>query len=503
MKISNKYVPKAFLNEERTRHGLQNVLWDGVTTEILTTLTGGVFLVSLALLIGANNKDIGLLAAWPLLGNITQLSIVALLQKYRNRKIITLGLLFLARVPLVLIGLVIVGNLSYDIHFFMFAMAIHYTCSAAAGLTWNSWVKDLVPAEDLGRYFSKRSKYMLVVNLCVSLVLALGLDLIKDRYPDLELYFYGILFAIAGISGFIGMRMLARTDEPFLPVDKIAFDKLLTKPFKDINFKRLLWFNSAWLFAVNIATPFFVVFMLKELGMSMTYIIVLTLIGQFSSILTVRLWGSLSDKYSNKNIILILAPLYILTLIIWVFVGLHSGVYVNALLLITIYVITGVSNSGINLALTNIGLKLIPSKDATIYLSVRTIITSVVAAAGPLLGGYLADVFQEIDVKLSFEWDSPRFNQHFKLVYLHGMNFLFIISALTCLISLQLLNGVKEMGEVNTNILRKMMRKRIKSRVRESFVFGNIQVITNNVKAIVKRKQAADGQHNTTEEEKV
>jgi len=65
--------PKKVLTEVEIQTGLKLVIVDGLTAEAMTTVTGGTFLVAMALLIGANNFQIGLLAAPPNLTNIFQL----------------------------------------------------------------------------------------------------------------------------------------------------------------------------------------------------------------------------------------------------------------------------------------------------------------------------------------------------------------------------------------------------------------------------------------------
>ena len=55
--------PKAALTEADVKRGLRLVIGDGLTTETMTALITGAFLVSFALMMGANNFQIGLLAA--------------------------------------------------------------------------------------------------------------------------------------------------------------------------------------------------------------------------------------------------------------------------------------------------------------------------------------------------------------------------------------------------------------------------------------------------------
>jgi len=73
----------------------------------------------------------------------------------------------------------------------------------------------------------------------------------------------------------------------------------------------MLWmmiFLASWNFAANLAAPFFVVYMLKTIGYSMTTIIVLTTASQLSNLLALGLWGSLIDRFSNKAVLGVAAP---------------------------------------------------------------------------------------------------------------------------------------------------------------------------------------------------
>jgi MFS family permease len=201
---------------------------------------------------------------------------------------------------------------------------------------------------------------------------------------------------------------------------------------KDTNFRKLMVFNTAWLFALNLATPFFTVFMLKSLNISISTIIMLSIISNISSILFVRTWGKFSDKFSNKTVIRILAPLYITTLIAWAFVD-KSAFTIP--LLLGIHIITGISSGGINLALTNIGLKLAAKEDAIVYIAARNMANAFIPALAPLIGGLFADYIS---------W-----------------NYFFLISSVVAVLSLLSLKKINEEGELKRSILLNEIRFRI------------------------------------------
>jgi MFS family permease len=282
------------------------------------------------------------------------------------------------------------------------------------------------------------------------------------------------MFLAAGLFGILGAIFLYRTPEPqsFLARENIF--NLFKRPLKNPNFRKLLAFNSAWIFAVNIATPFFTVFLLKTIGLPLSYIIGLTITSQVCSILTVRIWGRYGDRYSNKTVIAILCPLYMFCLIAWCFVGIYPGFYTNLTLLVFIHIFSGIATGGINLCLINIGLKLAPREDAIVYLSVKNIVTAFFSSTAPLIGGILADYFQNRTLRIDAEWLGPVVKKDFQLVLLHQYNFLFAFGALLAFIAAELLFRVKEVGEVEKDVVVRVMRSSIKTNLKDAFVIGQL-----------------------------
>lgn len=79
----------------------------------------------------------------------------------------------------------------------------------------------------------------------------------------------------------------------------------------------------------------------------MSCVISLSITNQSFSIFTIRAWGKYSHpRYSNKTIIAIEVPLYIVCLIAWCFAGIYQQEYMNIILLAVIYITTGVSTAG-------------------------------------------------------------------------------------------------------------------------------------------------------------
>jgi MFS family permease len=475
------------LTDEEVHKGLRMVIGDGLTTEAMTVFTGGTFLTAMALLLGASNFEIGILAGLPTFTNIFQLLSVWLVGKFRNRRLIAVGCAILARVPLLVIGFFALAD-SPSIHFLMSLLFFYYFFGSIAGPSWNSWIKDLVPENILGTYFARRIRLSQILNVSLSIVLALLLDLVKRQFAGFELLAYAMMFIAGGAVGISGAFILSRAPEPVSAMSETHFLKLLRQPLRDSNFSRLLLFNAAWVFSLNLATPFFTVYMIKTLNLPLSYIVVLSSIGLLSSIFTIRIWGDWADRFSNKTIIAVGGPLYILCIIGWCFVGIYTHLYANLILLVLIHIGSGISTAGINLSLTNIGLKLAPKEDAIVYLSTQNIIMAFFSSLAPLLGGVLADYFTSRHLSVTAQYTSPHFHKVFRLLVLHEWNFLFLIGALLALVALQLLIAVQEKGEVDKEKVVRLVRHSIRSNLKETFLIGNVIQWHEQLRAMVRKR---------------
>ncbi len=50
-----------------------------------------------------------------------------------------------------------------------------------------------------------------------------------------------------------------------------------------------------WNFALNLAVPFFAVYMLTRLGLSLPTVIGFTMLSQITNVLFARVWGAMAD----------------------------------------------------------------------------------------------------------------------------------------------------------------------------------------------------------------
>jgi len=444
------FLPLKTLTDKQVQSGLKYIVKEGVATEAMSTLTGGTFLVAMAVMLKATNVQIGMLAALPTLTNVFQLIAIWLVKRYRNRRAICIICSVLARVPLLVIGfLPFIFSAATGLQALFFLLFFSYFFGSISGASWNSWMKDLVPQKILGSYFSRRSRILQILSVTLSLMIAVIIDYIKKHYPQQELTAYIVMFLMGGMIGMLGVYLLSRAPEPATNIEETNVLSLLKKPLKDKNFKNLLVFNASYVFAINMALPFFVVYMMKTLLLSLTCIIILGLLAKISSIVSLKLWGTYSDRYSNKTIIIICAPVFIICILAWTFTAMGSSQLISIVLLAIIHIISGMSAAGIDLSINNIAMKLAPHNEAIAYMSARNMIIAIFASLGPVCGGLLADFIANHQLLWSVKWTGSGSSSTFDLLNINNSNFYFVAGAVLAALSLNLLKNIKEEGEVD------------------------------------------------------
>lgn len=450
------FKPKDNLTSEEVEGHLHLVIKDAVSTQAMLSLTSGIFLVALAIQLGASNTTIGLLSAIPFLVQLIQLPAIYLVEKLRNRKMITAFFCFVARffwLGIASIPFFFSGESAVFFLVFFFAMRAGLT--AVANCSWNSWMRDFIPQDKLGSHYSRQMMYATAASIPLSLLAGTFIDKWKIWYPEQQLQGYSILFVLGFLVGMIGVYIMTRIPEPKMatPETHLGFVEKLKKPFFDQNYRQLIVFLGTWNFAVNLAAPFFTVYMLKRLDLGMSFIIGLTILSQITNVLFLKIWGKFTDRFSNKSVLLVSGPLFMFCILAWTFTTLPEKHAFTIPLLVLIHIFTGISTAGIALGTGNIALKLAPKGDATSYLSVNSLISSLCAGIAPILGGRLVDSFAGFELGLILNWKTPGKDILVQTLNFQRWDFFFFFAFLIGLYSIHRLTSIREEGEVEESVV--------------------------------------------------
>lgn len=474
--------PKDTLTEAEIQSGLHYSIKDGVASQAMGVLTGGAFLIAFAIKLGASNLVIGLLAAIGPLSQLLQLPSIFLVEKIRNRRLVTVVAAGLSRLCWLIIALSpFIFPAKIAIAVLLILLIAVSAFGAVSGCSWNSWMRDLVPENIMGSFFSKRMRIATGVGIVLSILAATYLDFWKKQFATQEIAGYSVLFIVGFAAGLIGLFFLAKTPEIRMPriQERPKILKLLSQPFRDENFKKLIVFMCSWNFSVNLAGPFFMVYMLKRLGLSMSFIIGLSIVSQIMNFLFLKIWGKYTDRFSNKSVLAISGPLFIFSILAWTFTTMPEKYFLTIPLLIVIHIVMGLASAGVSLASSNISLKLAPKGQATAYLATNTIANSVAAGVAPILGGKFADFFAGRELAWTLKYTSPTSEFALPTLNLQQWDFFFVFAFIVGLYALHRLAMVKEAGEVEEKIVAQELFTEVRTQVRTlSSIEGVKQMIS-------------------------
>ena len=457
------------LSTSDTQRGLRLVIREGMATQTMIILTGGALLVALALKLRATHLQIGIISSIPLFSNVCQIASIYLVQRWRRRKkVVVLGTLF-GRSAYLLIALTpFVRADGYAVYLMMLALVLQHGLGAVSNGSWSSWMRDLVPHRTMGAFFSKRLAIVQTLSMFLSVSTILLLSEAEQRGAFAEVLLYGGLFFVGALAGLLGTYFLSRTPEPHYQPEGVPLLSLVKLPFHHPNFRRLMAYMASWNFAVNLATPFFTVYMLEKLGLSMAYVIALTTLTQGFNVLFFRRWGRYADRYSNKTVLGICAPLYLLCIAGMVFTtlpGPHPG---TLPLLVLLHALMGLATAGTGLASSSIGLKLAPQEHSVAYLSMLSFTNSLAAGVAPVLSGWLSGYL----VSASWSWSIsvPFANGGLlSIISLQHWDFLFLLSSLAGGGALYWLSQLRESGDASRRVVIRRWQK-------EVLLWGNPQL---------------------------
>jgi MFS family permease len=423
------------------------IVFDGICTTAMNAFLIGPFLAAFALALGASHREIGLISAIAFLSRPMQLAGLYAVDRWNRRRGLIVSCALSARLLWILIVCLPFLPEKGSVRLLLAVLVCSGLIAAIPGPAWHSLVRNLLPVDSLGTIFSKRLAWGTVVGL--TLTLAGGFFV--DAWPDLtgrpRVQAYSLLFLVGIVFGLVGVRSIMRLPEPPMEGERSeSLRALIRLPLRDQGFRPLLGFIAFWNFAINLATPFFVVFMLERLLLPMRAITAFIVLQQLTSVLSVRIWGLLSDRFSNKAVLLTTVPLAIAAVTAWSFTTLPKQYVLTIPLLIAIQVGIGLSLSAIPLAITNLALKQSPPGLTHAYMMVADLFGAPSGAIAPLVGGWLMDFFAAHHLALTFQWSGPAAQLSAYVVSIRGLDFIFVISGLAGVIAFQWLALIPESG---------------------------------------------------------
>ncbi|MBW6442290.1 MFS transporter [Patescibacteria group bacterium] len=373
------------INQETT---MALSLKEGASSSVATGF-GSSQITPFALALKANNFQIGLLSSFVgLLSPLAQIFGSRLLEKKDRKKVIitNVTLQALMWLPILTLGILFWKGFFQESspNILILLYSLYVIFGAIAGPSWFSLMGDAVPEKIRGKYFSKRNKITGTVSLIATLIAAFFLDYFQTK--GIVLVAFSILFFFACIFRLIAAGLFTKHKEKKLELKEGYYFSIFkfVKNMPHNNFGRFVLFSGFFYFVVMIGSPFFTVYMLNDLGFSYTTLMLVSVSASFFSLLTLPIWGRLSDKYGNKEMLKLACSMIPLMCFLWVLSP--NPVY----LILVPQLVGGIGWAGFNLAASNFIYDSVTPERRGICVAYYSVFEGLGIFFGALVGGLLA-----------------------------------------------------------------------------------------------------------------
>ncbi len=374
---------------ESRRHNLTLFFFDGLfaaaSDKIILTYIS-IYLLDL----GATGQQIGLLSSFSnLTAALLLLPAAMLVERTGERKRTTLlaasgsrlMVLLMALLPMVFVptsGLVwvILG----------FAL-LRETFNNFGYPGWIALTGDIVPLEGRGRYFGSRNFIMGVSGIITALVIGQAITWIGSPLGYQLAFILAVLLGVASMSFFGRLKDHSKEDGTLQPTPS-SLRLILSSLHGQKQFILFCVFTAVWNFSINIAGPFFNVYMVETIGMTAASIGLATVGNSIANLVVQRRTGVLADRWGNRKVSIIFLFLIPALPLIW-------GLLIHKTWeVILIQTVAGIVWGAYNLVSFNILLVQTPQEQRARFSALYQIVVTLSLAAGAALGSYLITIIQ-------------------------------------------------------------------------------------------------------------
>ena len=430
--------------EDTVKKSLRYSLYDGASFAVMDGVTAS-FITPFAVALNASVSMIAALTYVPqLFGAFIQLFAAKLVEILKDRRKILVVSSFVHAVmwiPLLLIPYA-TPNQKYLLVVYIALQTMLVQLMQPVG---NSLIGDIVPKYERGRFFGLRNKVVGAMSFASALIAGLMLNYLSPKHPFLG---FTILFLVAfvgrALSGVFKAMMI--NPEPDLAHESkfSIFD--FVKRMEKTNYGHFVIYVAMFKFATSIASPFFAVYMLKDLGFTYLQFTAMIAAELAASFIAMGIWGRAIDSRGTKFVLYIGGMLAALVPLMWLFS--HNFYY-----LILVEMFSGISWAAFNLSSSNFMFDAVQPENRVRCIAYYKFFESIAIFAGALFGGFLISVLPV--------W-----------IFISSISFSFLISGILRLIaSLILLPTLKEARLIELGIGHTFFKRYMTIRPSEGLVF--------------------------------
>lgn len=246
--------------------------------------------------LGASALQIGLGVSLPALGSaFVQLYTPRALQRFGSRKRLAFLSVLVQGLCFVPFGLMCLLPGPWRVWPALAAFLVSALAGNLGAASWADWMADIVPRPRRGKFFARRSRVLGVIQLTIAVTAGFMLDHVAGR---VLLAFCGI-WLVSGLFRTVSAWATLAMDEPAPQRSETAPSEgfgVFLRELPRNNFGRFALATAGLSLAVNLAGPFFAVYMLRDLQLSYSSYSILNLTTVAATIAFLGVWGPVIDR---------------------------------------------------------------------------------------------------------------------------------------------------------------------------------------------------------------
>jgi len=243
----------------------------------------------------------------------------------------------------------------------------------------------LLPKNLRGRIIAEVNKYATIGAMLGTLIAGPLLDFLSFRSGYFAVFLIAALINLVGVVIFLKGIPDAEVGKKEEGLSNINY------VLKNKNLRNLIVLRSLFTISVNIAAPYFNVYLVKKYNVSNTVISSLSIASNLFSIASFNLWGEVVDKYGRVTVLTVSSMLTSVVPVLWVLSD-------NLLLPLSSQILGGVAWSLVNVALSAYLMDITYGGNVEVGVAFFNAAMGVSSFLGPIVGGSIASCTSSLEI---------------------------------------------------------------------------------------------------------
>ena len=356
---------------------------EGIAAEVTVWIVD-YYLTAFGLFLGASPQQIGWLVAIPIfISSFSQLIVSRLVRWIGSRRLFLFRVGLMQALILFPAGFLALYPVPHRIEILIAIIMIYRLGQNLTDTVWFSLMSEYLPAHERPGYFGARSR---ITGSAGVASLVLGGLVLYFLPPSLRGAAFFILFLSTAMARLISVFMLARMED--MPIDDrpeyhFTFWMFL-RGFKDSNFVKYVFFGALTMFSVQLAGPYFSVYLLKDLQVNYMAFMMIHFSAVVIRLIAIPRWGKHADVVGNAKILKTVTLIFPILPLLWIFSN-------HIAYLLLLQMLSGFLWAAYGLCSTNFIYDAVSSAKRVRCLGYWTLICGIGNSLGAFAGGFLAE----------------------------------------------------------------------------------------------------------------